>query len=217
MEQTVEAGTVASVVVNVIDDTGAHVAATVSTTTTRLQKGNASDTTWNSVVPTIDTIATGVYRINFTGLSPAISIDDNDDLIRVKINGSIDGGSAWTEYHLPLKVISSFDAAADTVSADVTQINGSANAAARLALSAAQIIPGTVDSTVLPTTTIFESDDITEATADHYNGRVVVWTSGNLAGQVVSVTDYELSGGRGKFTVSAMTEAPDDNDTFILV
>jgi hypothetical protein len=103
-EQTVEAGTVAVVLVNVIDDDGHHVAATIDTTTTRLQKGDATDTTWNSVVPTVDTIATGVYRIEFSSLSPAIVVDDNDELIRVKINGTI-AGTAWTEYHMPLKVL----------------------------------------------------------------------------------------------------------------
>ena len=103
-EQTVEAGTVAVVLVNVIDDDGHHVAATIDTTTTRLQKGDTTDTTWNSVVPTVDTIATGVYRIEFSSLSPAIVVDDNDELIRVKINGTI-SGTAWTEYHMPLKVL----------------------------------------------------------------------------------------------------------------
>ena len=103
-EQTVEAGTVATIIVNVIDDNGDHVAATIDTTTTRLQKGDTSDTTWNSVVPTYDIIATGVYRIKFSSLSPAIVVDDNDELIRVKINGTI-SGTAWTEYHMPLKVL----------------------------------------------------------------------------------------------------------------
>lgn len=105
-----------------------------------------------------------------------------------------------------------------TAGVNATQINSSANAAARLALAAAQMIPGTVDSTAFsPTTTVFEADDITEATADHYNGRLILWTSGALVGQVTDVTDYALSGGRGRFTVTAMTEAPANNDTFILV
>jgi hypothetical protein len=102
--------------------------------------------------------------------------------------------------------------------ADATKINGSAAAAARLALSAAQIIPGTVDSTEFPpTATEFESDDITESTADHYNGRLVVFTSGDLAGQVTDVTDYAIASGRGHFTVTALTEAPADDATFVLV
>lgn len=101
---------------------------------------------------------------------------------------------------------------------DVLAVNGSANAAARHALAAAQIIPATVDNTGhAPTTTEFEADDITEATADHFNGCVVIWTTGALAGQRTEVSDYSLVGGRGHFTVVAMTEAPANNDTFVLV
>jgi hypothetical protein len=92
-----------------------------------------------------------------------------------------------------------------------------ATAAARLALSAGQIIPFTVDTTVAPSTTEFEADDITEATADHYNGRIVIFTSGVLVGQATSISDYALAGGKGHFTVAAMTEAPGNNDTGIIV
>lgn len=76
---------------------------------------------------------------------------------------------------------------------------------------------GTVDATVTPTTTQFESDDITEATADHFNGRQVYFTSGALLGQTRVIIDYALVSGRGRFTCSALTEAAADNDTFIIV
>lgn len=87
-------------------------------------------------------------------------------------------------------------------------------------LSSNQIIPGTVDTvtnTHTPTTTEFQADDITEATADHYNGRIIIFTSGNLNGQATIITDYSQVGGIGQFTVNAMTEAPANNDTFIIV
>lgn len=99
----------------------------------------------------------------------------------------------------------------------VTDALGS-TAAARLKLSAETMLPGTVDNTAFsPTTTIFEADDITEATADHFNGRIVIFTSGVLQYQATDITDYALSSGRGRFTVTAMTEAPGNNDTFIIV
>lgn len=107
--------------------------------------------------------------------------------------------------------------------ANVVAINGSVAAAIRHALAAGQMIPGTVDNTAhTPTTTEFEADDITEATADHFggltnNGRLVLWTSGALAGQFAPITDYVLTGGRGHFTVEAMTELAANNDTFILI
>lgn len=80
------------------------------------------------------------------------------------------------------------------------------------------IVSGTVshDNTAA-TTTVFYSDDITEATADHYIGRIVIFTSGALANQASDITDYELAGGEGKFTVTALTEAPGDNDTFVII
>jgi len=84
----------------------------------------------------------------------------------------------------------------------------------------ALILTGTVDTVTnshTPTTTEFQADDITEATADHYNGRVVLFTSGALVGQVAVIEDYEAVGGIGQFTVRAMTEAPANNDTFVIL
>ena len=101
----------------------------------------------------------------------------------------------------------------------ITDALGSA-AAGQLKLSANQIITGTVDTVVnthTPTTTEFQADDITEATADHYNGRIIIFTSGVLAGQATAITDYVLVTTIGQFTVVAMTEAPANNDTFIVL
>jgi hypothetical protein len=93
-----------------------------------------------------------------------------------------------------------------------------AAAAAKLALSAGTIVAGTVshDNTAA-TTTVFYADDITEAIADHYNGRIVIFTSGALQYQATDITDYELESGEGKFTVTALTDPPADNVTFIIV
>jgi hypothetical protein len=104
------------------------------------------------------------------------------------------------------------------VDSNIEQINNNAAAAVRLALSAGQIIPGTVSTAVLtPTTSAFAADDITESTADHYNGRVIIWTSGALTGQATSISGYSLVSAEGNFTVVAMTEAPANNDTFIII
>ena len=93
-----------------------------------------------------------------------------------------------------------------------------AAAATKLALSAGTMVTGTVshDNTAA-STTVFYSDDFTEATADHYNGRIVLFTSGVLIGQATSISDYALVSSEGKFTVVALTEAPADNVTFIIV
>jgi hypothetical protein len=77
---------------------------------------------------------------------------------------------------------------------------------------------GTVDNTAhTPTTTEFEADDITEANADQFIGRRVLFTSGTNEGQMATITDYALTGGRGHFTVVALTDAPSNNDTFVVL
>ena len=88
---------------------------------------------------------------------------------------------------------------------------------ANIALLDDGIVRGTVDTVVnghAPTTTEFQADDITEATADHYIGRIVTWLTGALTGQSTDITDYANVGGIGQFTVTAMTDAPANNDTF---
>ena len=94
----------------------------------------------------------------------------------------------------------------------------SSAAAVKLEASAGTIVIGTVshDNTVA-TTAVFYSDDVVEATADHYNGRIVIFTSGDLIGQATDITDYALVSGEGKFTVTAVTSIPADNVKFIIV
>ena len=101
---------------------------------------------------------------------------------------------------------------------DVKSISDDLTTADNLQLSANQIIPGTVDnSAYTPTTTEFEADDIDEATAEHYKGRIIIFTSGDLAGQASDITAYALVGSKGHFTVTALTEAPANDATFVIV
>lgn len=92
-EQTAYVGDDIKVLVNVIDSTGSHVAATINTSTTRLNGF--------STVPTVNTIGTGIYEVVFASVTPAPA--EGDRLI-AKINGDI-GGTAWTEYAIALKVV----------------------------------------------------------------------------------------------------------------
>jgi hypothetical protein len=106
------------------------------------------------------------------------------------------------------------------VDADVAKIDGSAAAAVRLALSAGMMIPFTVNAAnTTPTSAEIACDDLSEATADHYKGRLALFTTGALAGQVVDVTGYTYDAGNseGILALSGATEAPADNDTGILI
>lgn len=101
---------------------------------------------------------------------------------------------------------------------DMKSVADIAAAATRLALTLGSSPTGTVDNSAhTPTTTEFEADDITEATADHFIGRIVLFTGGILDEQATDITDYALVGSNGHFTVTALTEAPGNNDPFIVI
>ena len=95
MEQSVEEGTTAAIIVNVIGEDGNH---------TNANNLSAVLSTHPSATPTITSLDTGVYRIKWTGLSPALSPSDNDNGVTVELNGDI-GGVAWTSYHIPVKIV----------------------------------------------------------------------------------------------------------------
>lgn len=97
--------------------------------------------------------------------------------------------------------------------ADVTAINGVAAAAAQLARSAATIVNGASITGTLSTTQM--STDLIEATDSHYNGRIIIWTSGVLLNQATNITAY--NGTTKTLTYTATTEAPANGDTFIIV
>ncbi len=98
------------------------------------------------------------------------------------------------------------------LNADMVKISGDSVAADNLEESATGIVTGTVST---GSTTTRVTTALTEATNDHYNGRTIVFVTGNLAGQAASITDY--NGAAKELTVSAMTEAPANGDTFVIV
>jgi len=104
------------------------------------------------------------------------------------------------------------------VKVDAEAISASTDAADKLEASADTMVIGTVDNAVFTaTTTVLESDTITEATADHYNGRIIVFTSGTMNRVATDITDYSLVGGRGQFTYTAIPTPPADNETFVII
>ena len=92
-EQTAYAGGDIEVLINVIDPSGSHVAAVVDTSTTRLDGFAAA--------PTVTTVATGIYRISFSSVTPAPA--EGDRLV-CKVNGTI-ASVAWSEYGIPVKIV----------------------------------------------------------------------------------------------------------------
>ncbi len=102
---------------------------------------------------------------------------------------------------------------ATNVSANIEQIGGSATSASNLAASALGIISTTVNDAGASTTAFVISSS--EATDDHFIGRIIVFTSGALAGQATDITDYV--GSTKTVTVTALTEAPANGVSFVIV
>lgn len=75
-------------------------------------------------------------------------------------------------------------------------------------LEAGQAATGTLSTTQMTT-------NLTEATDDHYNGRIIVWLTGALKRQATDITDY--TGSTKMLTFTAVTEAPANGDRFIIV
>jgi hypothetical protein len=106
----------------------------------------------------------------------------------------------------------------DYLQVDSKQVASNTNAATQLANIAGTMQAGTVFDdgvTYINSTTVIYCDDITEATPDHYIGKIITFRSGNLQYQSTEITDYEfVAATYAKFTVVAMTEAASDGNTF---
>lgn len=98
---------------------------------------------------------------------------------------------------------------------DVNRIDGDTTVAATLvdALKTMLVVTGQNGP---HTSTTFKTN-ATEATADHFIGRTLVWITGALAKQAADITDYAFDGTNGVFTFAAATEAPADTDKAIVV
>lgn len=91
-------------------------------------------------------------------------------------------------------------------------LSGSTAAADNAEAGYTGVVTGTAITGTLSTTAF--TTDLTEATNDHYTGRIVTFTSGVLAGQQREITGY--NGTTKAITVAAMTDAPSNADAFFI-
>lgn len=96
---------------------------------------------------------------------------------------------------------------------DVGAVAGSQPAAANLGKAAAAEIPGSALTGTLSTTQA--TTDLTQALANAYAGRTVLWTSGALAGIAAGITAYAPS--NGLLTFTALPAAPANGDKFLII
>lgn len=89
--------------------------------------------------------------------------------------------------------------------------------ATKLAAHAAGVLVLVVDAGSTTTSVVFKTVEgaAASATNDFYNGRVIVFTSGALAGQATSISDYV--GATKTATVVALTGAPAEDVTGVIV
>jgi hypothetical protein len=76
-------------------------------------------------------------------------------------------------------------------------------------------------ATQAASTTAFEAIQVGPnalvSVADFYNGRLILWTTGSLTGQMTDITDFAQQNSKEFFTVSALTSAPADGDRFVIL
>lgn len=108
---------------------------------------------------------------------------------------------------------------------DVEQVQGAATSVATIVdanviqgMGKTLVCSGTVtNGAFTPTTTEFESSELNAAATNHYQGRVIVFTSGTLKDQATSINSYAKVASNGHFYVAALTSAPANTDSFVIV
>ena len=100
--------------------------------------------------------------------------------------------------------------------ANTTKINSLATAAANLAaLYKGGLTSGTVND-LAPTTTTFVGDSGFSAVSNFYQAALLVFTSGDLAGEAERIASYD--GGTKTFTMDhAFPSAPANADSFVIL
>lgn len=155
----------------------------------------------------------GVYGIPF-------NTTDTGTLGHLKLLTNISSAlPVWDEWMVvPANVYDALIAGSVDLKVDLDQIKTVSQAATNLGTSTATMQPGTVDNTgFTATTTVLETSSITTAATDHWVGRVIIFTSGTLIQQAARITGYSLSSGRGRFTYTAVTSAPANGVSFVVV
>ena len=100
------------------------------------------------------------------------------------------------------------------IDANMGAISGDATAADNLEEGATALVVSAVNDPGAAATTTSFVTDLTEATDSHYRGRSLTFTTGNLIGQSCIILGY--NGTTKAVTVTPLTEAPADNDEFVI-
>lgn len=97
---------------------------------------------------------------------------------------------------------------------NVHAIAGATAAATNLRASASVLYVGSVTGASPSTTTLVDSA-LTQSDADHWKGRVLIFTSGSLKYQATDITAFTAASDQLTFT--ALSSAPAQNDEYVIV
>lgn len=176
--------------INAVDDFVDTEVAAIKAKTDNLPSDPADQSALEALINAVDDfVDTEVASIKAT--VEAVEVDTQD--IQSRLPAALTGGG--------------------NIKADVLAVSGDATAADRLEALMDGLIIGQVNDAAA-TTTGFVADGFTEATNDHFNGRLITFLTGALTGQQTAITDYV--GATQTFTVDALTEAPADDDFFVI-
>lgn len=180
-------------------------------------------TTLDGKIDTIDANVDAILVDTGTTLDGKINtIDTNVDAILVDTGTTLDGkidtigtnvDAVLVDTGTTLPALLPAALVGGKMDANVGAISASTTAADNLEASALGIVPSSVNDAGATITSFVSA--LTEATDDHYNGRIIVFTSGDVAGQATDITDY--TGATKTITMTALTEAPANSVTFVIV
>lgn len=160
-----------------------------------------------SILDDTDLIDDGTSGLAKIATDVAAILVDTSTTLQVELDG-IQADTEDIQARIPAALTG-----AGNIKADVLAISGDVTAADRLeALMDGLIVAQVNDAGA--STTAFIADGFTEATNDHLNGRLITFLTGALTGQQTSITDYV--GASQTFTVVALTEAPANDDFFVV-
>lgn len=167
-----------------------------------------------ATLPVVEPAGSSTVKIALSGIEM-----DGDN---VHLVGADATGAEWASVGIHIHPVSDQNAdlaaaiaTVDTVVDAVKVVTDALTAAsaAKLAASAGTIVTGAAVAGTLSITQM--TTNLTEATDDHLNGRVLIWTSGALTAQATAITDYD--GTSKMLTFTAVTEAPSADDAFVIV
>ena len=156
-------------------------------------------------------------------------LDDMNDLSAAQVNAEVDtaldtaipaatAGSinerikTMDDADIPARLPAALSGGKMDSVADVTAISGDTTAADRLEAALDGVVAAAVNDAAASTTVFITT--LGSAVNDYYNGKILTFTSGALAGQQREILDYV--GATQAATVAALTSAPPDTVTFVV-